>query len=158
VKSEFKMTISEDSSHAGMLAQSVGDFVKRGADLPRVRALAQTHAEFDPAQWRQLAELGWLGVLAPESCGGLGLGLAEAAIVAEGLGRALTPEPIPPSPCWPRVLEQAGGPLRDELLAGLGWVNACQCWPGREQADDFGGLQLATTATPFEGGYRVSGG
>ena len=83
-----KMKQDDDRSHAALLAQSVGDFVKRGADLPRVRALAQTHAEFDRRQWRQLAELGWLGVLVPEDCGGLGLGLAEAAIVAEGLGRA----------------------------------------------------------------------
>ena len=152
------MTISEDSSHAGMLAQSVGDFVKRGADLPRVRALAQTHAEFDRAQWRQLAELGWLGVLAPESCGGLGLGLAEAAIVAEGLGRALTPEPYTAvavlAAC---VLEQSAGPLRDELLTGLANGECVPVLAWQEQADDFGGLQLATTATPFEGGYRVSG-
>ena len=40
----------DDNSHAEMLAQSVGDFVQRGADLPRVRALAQTRAEFDRAQ------------------------------------------------------------------------------------------------------------
>ena len=152
------MTISEDSSHAGMLAQSVGDFVKRGADLPRVRALAQTHAEFDRAQWRQLAELGWLGVLAPESCGGLGLGLAEAAIVAEGLGRALTPEPYTAvavlAAC---VLEQSAGPLRDELLTGLANGECVPVLAWQEQADDFGGLQVAATATPFEGGYRLSG-
>ena len=152
------MTISEDSSHAGMLAQSVGDFVKRGADLPRVRALAQTHAEFDRAQWRQLAELGWLGVLAPESCGGLGLGLAEAAIVAEGLGRALTPEPYTAvAVLAARVLEQSAGPLRDELLTGLATGECVPVLAWQEQADDFGGLQVAATATPFEGGYRVSG-
>lgn len=152
------MTISEDSSHAGMLAQSVGDFVKRGADLPRVRALAQTHADFDAAQWRQLAELGWLGILVPESCCGLGLGLAEAAIVAEGLGRALTPEPYTAvavlAAC---VLEQSAGPLRDELLTGLASGERVPVLAWQEQADDFGGLQVATTATPFEGGYRVSG-
>jgi alkylation response protein AidB-like acyl-CoA dehydrogenase len=152
------MTISEDSSHAGMLAQSVGDFVKRGADLPRVRALAQTHAEFDRAQWRQLAELGWLGVLAPESCGGLGLGLAEAAIVAEGLGLALTPEPYTAvAVLAARVLEQSAGPLRDELLTGLATGECVPVLAWQEQADDFGGLQVAATATPFEGGYRVSG-
>ena len=153
------MINSEDSSHAGMLAQSVGDFVQRGADLPRVRALAQTHAEFDRAQWRQLAELGWLGVLAPESCGGLGLGLAEAAIVAEGLGRALTPEPYTAvAVLAARVLEQAAAsPLRDELLTGLAAGESVPVLAWQEQADDFGGLQVASTATPFEGGYRVSG-
>lgn len=149
----------DDNSHAALLAQSVGDFVKRGADLPRVRALAQTHAEFDRAQWRQLAELGWLGVLAPESCGGLGLGLAEAAIVAEGLGRALTPEPYTAvAVLAARALEYAADtPLRGELLGGL--VNG-ECVPVvacHEQADDVNAVRIATTATPFEGGFRVSG-
>lgn len=153
------MNDTGDNSHAALLAQSVGDFVKRGADLPRVRALPQTHAEFDRAQWRQLAELGWLGVLAPESCGGLGLGLAEATIVAEGLGRALTPEPYTAvAVLAARVLEQATAtPLRDELLAGLVAGERIPVLAWQEQADDFPGLQVASTATPFEGGYRVSG-
>lgn len=153
------MTDIDDNGHAALLAQSVGDFVKRGADLPRVRALTQTHAEFDRAQWRQLAELGWLGVLAPESCGGLGLGLAEATIVAEGLGRALTPEPYTAvAVLAARVLEQAmATPLREELLAGLVAGERIPVLAWQEQADDFPGLQVASTATPFEGGYRVSG-
>jgi alkylation response protein AidB-like acyl-CoA dehydrogenase len=153
------MTSIDDNSHAAMLAQSVGDFVKRGADLPRVRALAQTRAEFDRTQWQQLAELGWLGVLAPESCGGLGLGLAEATIVAEGLGRALTPEPYTAvAVLAARVLEQAtAAPLRDALLSGLAAGERVPVLAWQEQADDFAGHQVACTATPFEGGYRVSG-
>ena len=153
------MTKDVDHSHAALLAQSVGDFVKRGADLPRVRALAQTHAEFDRAQWRQLAELGWLGVLVPESAGGLGLGLAEATIVAEGLGRALTPEPYTAvAVLAARVLEQsAESALRNELLRGLVGGEQVPVVAWQEQPNDFSGLQVATTATPFEGGYRVSG-
>ncbi len=145
--------------HGALLAQSVGDFVQHGSDLPRVRALAQGRAEFDAAQWRQLAELGWLGVLVPESCGGLGLGLAEATIVAEGLGRALTPEPYTAvAVLAARTLEgAAASPLRDELLAGLASGSRLPVLAWQEQPDDFGGLQLATTATPFEGGFRVSG-
>jgi len=147
------------SEHAALLAQSVGDFVQHGADLPRVRALAQNHAEFDAAQWRQLAELGWLGVLVPESCGGLGLGLTEAAIVAEGLGRALTPEPYTAvAVLAARTLEgAAASPLRDDLLAGLAAGERLPVLAWQEQPDDFGGFRLATTAVPFEGGFRVSG-
>lgn len=153
------MITSDDNSHAALLAQSVGDFVKRGADLPRVRALAQTHAEFDRAQWRQLAELGWLGVLAPESCGGLGLGLAEAAIVAEGLGRALTPEPYTAvAVLAARALEYAADtPLRGELLSGLVNGERVPVVACHEQADDVNAVRIATAATPFEGGFRVSG-
>lgn len=153
------MTTPDDNSHAALLAQSVGDFVQHGADLPRVRALTQTHAEFDRQQWRQLADLGWLGVLVPESCGGLELGLAEAAIVAEGLGRALTPEPYTAvAVLAARVLEYSGDiALRNELLTGLAAGTSVPVVAWQEQPDDFTGLQLATVATPFEGGYRVSG-
>ncbi len=153
------MNAADDNSHAALLAQSVGDFVKRGADLPRVRALAQTHAEFDRVQWQQLAELGWLGVLAPESCGGLGLGLAEAAIVAEGLGRALTPEPYTAvAVLAARALEYAADtPLRNELLSGLVNGDRVPVVACHEQADDVAAARIATTATPFEGGFRVNG-
>lgn len=153
------MSTPDDNSHAALLAQSVGDFVKRGADLPRVRALAQTHAEFDRAQWRQLAELGWLGVLAPESCGGLGLGLTEAAIVAEGLGRALTPEPYTAVAVLAvRTLEYAADtPLRGELLSGLVNGERVPVVACHEQADDVNAARVATIAMPFEGGFRVSG-
>lgn len=149
----------QDMEHAALLAQSVGDYVQHGADLPRVRALAQTRAEFDAAQWQQLAELGWLGVLVPESCGGLGLGLAEAAIVAEGLGRALTPEPYTAvAVLAARTLEGAAEtPLREELLAGLAEGTRVPVVAWQEQPDDFGGREIATAAVPFEGGFRVSG-
>lgn len=154
------MNPAGDHSHAGLLAHSVGDFVQRGADLPRVRALAQTHAEFDRTQWHQLAELGWLGVLAPESCGGLALGLAEAAIVAEGLGRALTPEPYTAvAVLAARVLERSGDSvLRSELLTGLAGGTRVPVVAVQEQPDDFQAARIATTATPLEGGWRVNGG
>src|SRR3982750_2678882 len=82
------------SEHSTLLKDSVTDFVTRGTDIARVRALRGKPQEYDRAIWRQMGELGWLGVLIPESYGGMGLGLTEAAIVAEGLARALTPEPF----------------------------------------------------------------
>jgi alkylation response protein AidB-like acyl-CoA dehydrogenase len=151
--------MTDDSEHAALLAQSVGDYVRYGSDLPRVRALAQTRAEFDRAQWRQLADFGWLGVLVPESCGGLGLGLAEATTVAEGLGRALTPEPYTAVAVLSARLLEGLPPsaLRDELLAGIASGERLPATAWQEQPDDFAGLQVACRALPFEGGLRVSG-
>src|SRR5690606_25199320 len=79
--------------HAALLKDSVADFAARGTDIARMRALRGTPREYDRSVWKQMAELGWLGITVPEAYGGLGLGLAEAAIVAEGLARALAPEP-----------------------------------------------------------------
>jgi len=46
------------------------------------------------ALWRQMVDLGWHGVLADESDGGLGLGLVDAVVVCEELGRATAPGPF----------------------------------------------------------------
>ena len=77
-----------------MLHDSVADFIARGTDIKRVRRLRGTQPGFERTVWRQMAELGWLGILVPEEYGGLGLGCTEMAIVAKGTASALTPEPL----------------------------------------------------------------
>ena len=44
--------------------------------------------------WQQMVDLGWHGVLVPESAGGLGLDLVDAVVVLEELGRATAPGPF----------------------------------------------------------------
>ena len=43
---------------------------------------------------RQIAALGWPGLVVPEEFGGIGLGWAEAAVLAEEMGRFLFPSPF----------------------------------------------------------------
>jgi alkylation response protein AidB-like acyl-CoA dehydrogenase len=59
----------------------------------RVAELADSEAGWDPRSWRELAEMGWLGVSVLEEHGGAGLGFVEEAILLEELGRALYPGP-----------------------------------------------------------------
>ena len=59
----------------------------------RVAELADSPEGWDPGSWRDLAELGWLGVSVPEELGGAGLGFVEEAVLLEELGRALYPGP-----------------------------------------------------------------
>ena len=49
---------------------------------------------FSRALWKEMAELGWVGIPFPEAVGGAGLGLADLAVVLEALGRSLAPEPF----------------------------------------------------------------
>ena len=44
--------------------------------------------------WKQFAELGLTGILIPEAQGGTGLGVTEAGVVLEEIGRNLTPSPF----------------------------------------------------------------
>ncbi len=59
----------------------------------RVAELADSDEGWDPSSWRELADLGWLGVSVPEEQGGAGLGFLEEAVLLDELGRALYPGP-----------------------------------------------------------------
>jgi alkylation response protein AidB-like acyl-CoA dehydrogenase len=56
--------------------------------------LAEEHRRATDAQWRRVAELGWLGIAAPEAAGGSGLSLAETALLFREIGRQLVPGPL----------------------------------------------------------------
>jgi alkylation response protein AidB-like acyl-CoA dehydrogenase len=147
------------SEHAQLLRQSVADFVARGTDIARVRALRRDPGEYDASVWRHMAELGWTGILVPEAYGGSGLGLADAAIVAEGVGRALMPEPFTASAVLAggvlagaqnEALKQSLLPrvVRGELAPALAW---------QERSATIDSAHIAAVALPFEGGYRLNG-
>ena len=59
-----------------------------------VRALMITDTGFDPVLWRELAEMGLLGLTIPRRYGGSGAGPVELGIVAAEMGRALTVSPF----------------------------------------------------------------
>src|SRR6185437_8343119 len=49
---------------------------------------------FDRAVWKEMAEMGWAGILIPEEYGGTGLGHLTLGIVLEETGRTLTASPL----------------------------------------------------------------
>lgn len=49
---------------------------------------------FDRAAWKEMAEMGWAGILIPEEFGGTGLGYMTLGLVLEETGRTLTASPL----------------------------------------------------------------
>ncbi len=77
-----------------MMQASLDGALARLCPLERVRAFADGGATFADDIWRGLAELGLPGLLIGEAHGGLGLGLLDAALAAETLGRHVAPTPF----------------------------------------------------------------
>ncbi len=77
-----------------LLESTVRRYLDEAAPITRVREIAEGNSGFDAELWRGLAELGAVGVLIPEERGGSGLGLLDAAIVAQCLGRGAAPAPF----------------------------------------------------------------
>ncbi|HEY3713416.1 MAG TPA: acyl-CoA dehydrogenase family protein [Jatrophihabitantaceae bacterium] len=69
------------------------------ADLWSAEHLREAAAGAAPGNkdWRSIAELGVFGVTVPEAEDGMGLGLADAAVLFEELGAALVPGPLVPT-------------------------------------------------------------
>jgi alkylation response protein AidB-like acyl-CoA dehydrogenase len=76
-----------------MLRESVRGMCARHAPLSVVRQLEDDPVGYPTAFWDQLAEAGLLGMTIPESFGGSGMSMLDAAIVYQELGRALAPSP-----------------------------------------------------------------
>ena len=62
---------------------------------PRLaRDMEKDDLGYPPELWRQMADLGWLGISVPERYGGQGLPLTYLGLIAEELGRAIAPVPF----------------------------------------------------------------
>lgn len=62
--------------------------------MDSVRGLLTDTLGHKAADWKQLGELGWLGIAIPESYGGIGLAMSEVVPVAEQMGQRLMGGPF----------------------------------------------------------------
>ncbi|MDQ8730173.1 acyl-CoA dehydrogenase family protein [Bradyrhizobium sp. LHD-71] len=97
------------SEQQKMMQDSVDGALTKACPLDRVRGAADGGAAPADDVWRVLADLGIAGVLIPEAHGGLGLGLLEAALIAETLGKHVAPVPFVATAVMAPLALMAGG-------------------------------------------------
>ncbi|MPM38628.1 Acyl-CoA dehydrogenase FadE27 [bioreactor metagenome] len=110
-------------------------------------ARARKALPFSDAQqqklWADMADMGWMSMLAPEAMGGLGLGITDAYLVAEAAGRQLLNLPWASSavllPLWVKAAgKNAPEALRTLLRGVLDGERAVQCVGESDRLHDFG--------------------
>ena len=106
------------SEEQRMLQDSIEGYLGSGCPLSRVREMAEAGEARADDVWRSLADLGAHAVLIDEDHGGVGLGLLEAALIAEALGAAVAPVPYVASSIMAPVALAAAGSAeqKDEWL------------------------------------------
>ncbi|MEE2673676.1 MAG: acyl-CoA dehydrogenase family protein [Myxococcota bacterium] len=88
--------------------------------LDEVRLLQETPAGHSPELWKQLGELGWLGLIVPEVHGGAGLGWLDLIVLLEETGRSLFPGPLVSNTLAAATLcDAANDEQRAQWLPGL---------------------------------------
>ena len=134
----MKLVLSEEQRELRVV---VRDLIADRADSHAVRTAMASAAGYDLDLWKRLAEMGLVGLCAPEEFGGAAAGYVERAVVCEELGRALVPGPyLATSVLATDALQALGdeGAAGDylpsiaagELIAGIAVAEGPSAWPG----------------------------
>lgn len=84
----------EFTEEQGMLLETAMDFCRNHSPTSAVRARIDQDAGFDASLWKEITDLGWLGIGIPEDYAGLGMGLGATVPVVEAMGRQLLASPF----------------------------------------------------------------
>jgi acyl-CoA dehydrogenase len=131
------------SSEQEMLHDSARRFLADGADT---------------AGWSDFAAMGWLALRVPEQAGGLGGSLEDAMVLAEEIGRALSPVPFATSAVLAAALVEAVAAgeqrlgLLEAIASGEQLIVPALYEPGRRYA-----ILPEARAKASTGGYLLSG-
>jgi alkylation response protein AidB-like acyl-CoA dehydrogenase len=87
----MKFTFTDDQIS---FRDAVRDLLERECTPAHVRDAWTNDTGRVPELWDQLAAMGVVGMLAPESAGGLGLTMTDLVLILEDTGRYAVPEPI----------------------------------------------------------------
>jgi len=147
------------SEEQQMLRDMTRGVLAEHSPLEVVRKMEDDPAGWPEALWKQLAEVGLLGMGIPEAYGGSELGMVEAAIVYEELGRALAPVPHFPSCVLAAgaLLEAGSEAQKQEWLPRIasGEVVLAPAWLEPDGGQGPKGVQLRAEASGD--GFRLSG-
>jgi alkylation response protein AidB-like acyl-CoA dehydrogenase len=147
------------SEEQEMLRDAAKRFLADNCPTKFVRQMMADPTGHDPAFWKKLVELGWPGLLIPESYGGQGGSFLDMTVIVEEAGKALVPGPLFTSALLaaPLVIEGGSDELKKNILPRMakgefiGTVAIAEA-AGRFDAE---GIQLKATKSGNE--YTITG-
>ena len=149
------LILSEDQK---LLMASARGVVAEKAPIAEFRNLRadRNGLGFLPAFWRASAELGWTGVLVPETFGGLDFGVVGAGLIAREMARELALSPfLSTSVLSASALARAGSREQNaDWLPRIARGEAIVAF-ALDEGSRHGAI--ATTATRTGGGWRLDG-
>ena len=142
-----------------LLTDSVERFVRENCSLDQHRALVSSELGYSERSWRQMADLGWLGIDVPEAYGGIGGGPVETMVLMEAFGAGLVLDPYFPSVVLGgNLVAMAGSEAQKQaILPALvaGELKLAFAWVEAQAGYDL--FDVETMAERRDGGYVMNG-
>jgi alkylation response protein AidB-like acyl-CoA dehydrogenase len=140
-----------------MLADSLDRYLAEQYGFVERDHIAWSAQGTSDKHWNQLAEIGALGALFPESVGGFGGGGFDVAVVFESLGKGLVVEPFLGALVVGRAIAQAGSSTQQERIAGLVDGSTVAALAHDEPGSHYEPTLVATRAEKNAGGWVLNG-
>ncbi len=136
----------------------VRKFLDSNAALAEVRQIMESPEGYSPKLWKEMASMGWLGLLVPEEQGGVGLGWIDLTVLLEECGRSLFPSPLIASTLSVLALkENASAEQQERWLPGISDGSRIFSPALLEQADILGPEGVRLTGEAESGEVILSG-
>jgi alkylation response protein AidB-like acyl-CoA dehydrogenase len=141
-----------------LLKNSARAFLDEHCKAAAVRALWDDPRGESEAIWKEMAQLGWLGLALPEEHGGSALGMVETSLLLEEMGRASYPGPYLPTVLVATAIAQGGSDAQKQR-----WLPAVCAGGARATAALLDGElswapdAIATRAEKTTTGWTLSG-
>ncbi|MFT5442339.1 MAG: alkylation response protein AidB-like acyl-CoA dehydrogenase [Myxococcota bacterium] len=143
-----------------LLKESAVDYLNDKSPVTHLRELRDNDDEvgFSRAIWKEMAQLGWAGIIFPEEHGGADMGYAELGILLEESGRRLAPYPLLSTVVLGGGSLMAGGneEQQKKILPGVCSGDTLLALASQEQGR-FAPYTCKTTAAAVGDGYTLNG-
>ena len=141
-----------------LLKNSARAFLDEHCKSSTVRLLWDDPRGESEGLWKEMAQLGWLGLALPEEHGGSGLGMVESALLLDELGRAAYPGPYWPTMLTAAAIVEAGTDVQKKRWLGAIATGEARATVTLLDADlDWSPDAIATRAEKTATGWQLSG-
>ncbi len=142
-----------------MLRTTAREFLGRECPKARIRAVFKDEIGYDPKVWRDMAELGWQGLVLPAEYEGTEAGFLDLAILFEEMGRNIVPGPFfsTVAHCSLALLEFGTAEQKSRFLPPI--ARGEQVWTLAlvEESASYSPAEINLPAAAGGGGYILNG-
>ncbi len=141
-----------------LLRQEIRRVLDERCPIGVVRETMATEQGYNDALWSEMAALGWLGLMVPESYGGSGLTAVDGIVLFEETGRTLTPTPLLSNTLAANAIVENGSDAQKSTWLPKLCNGSAKATPALfDEADAFAAEETRLAATREGEGFMLSG-
>ena len=141
-----------------ILRKAARDFLATECPKTLVRELEKSDKGYSPELWKKMADLGWMGLVIPETYEGMGYTFQDLTVLLEEAGRNILPAPLIPTViCSFSILEAGTEEQKKEFLPKIASGNLIVTLALLEAEGTFDASGISIKATPKGDDFIING-